>query len=63
MPTHPLLVGRERRCRPRHLDLLRRQCLVKDVFVGGRQVVKDRHHIHEDQIARNFRAAMRRLDT
>ena len=37
--------------------------LVRDVFVGGQQVVKDRHHIHEDQIARNFRAALRRLDS
>jgi hypothetical protein len=36
---------------------------VKDVFVGGQHVVKDHRHIHEDQIARNFRAALRRLDT
>jgi formimidoylglutamate deiminase len=37
--------------------------LVKQVFVGGAHVVKDRHHIHEDQIAQNFRRALRRLDT
>ncbi len=37
--------------------------LVKDVFVAGRHLVQDRHHIHEDQIARSFRRALRRLDT
>lgn len=36
--------------------------LVKDVFVAGRHLVQDRRHIHEDQIARNFRRALRRLD-
>lgn len=36
------------------------QC-VKDVFVGGSQVVKDRHHVREDEIEAGFRAAMRRL--
>jgi formimidoylglutamate deiminase len=34
---------------------------VKDVFVGGRHVVKDRHHINEDRIAQRFREAIRRL--
>ena len=37
--------------------------LVKDVLVAGRHLVKDRHHIHEETIARNFRAALRRLTT
>jgi formimidoylglutamate deiminase len=36
---------------------------VKDVFVAGRHVVKERHHIHEDAIAARFRAALRRLAT
>lgn len=36
---------------------------VRDVFVGGRQVVKDRHHVDEDRIARRFRAAVERLAT
>jgi hypothetical protein len=31
------------------------------VFVGGRHVVKDRHHINEDRIAQRFREAIRRL--
>ncbi len=35
--------------------------LVKDVFVAGRPVVKDRHHINEEQIGARFRAALRRL--
>ncbi len=34
---------------------------VKDVFVAGRQVIADRHHALEDQIARNFRSALERL--
>lgn len=34
---------------------------VKDVFVAGKHVVKDRHHFNEDQIANNFRAAVKRL--
>ena len=34
---------------------------VKDVLVAGRHVVKDRHHFNEDTIARNFRAAIGRL--
>ena len=34
---------------------------VKDVFVGGSHVVKDRHHAREDEIEAGFRAAMRRL--
>ena len=34
---------------------------VKDMFVAGAHVVKDRHHIREDKIAADFRAAVRRL--
>lgn len=36
---------------------------VKDVFVAGRHVIKDRLHINEDNIAARFRAALRRLAT
>ncbi len=36
------------------------QC-VKDVFVAGTHVVKDRRHVREDEIEAGFRAAMRRL--
>ncbi len=36
------------------------QC-VKDVFVAGTHVVKDRHHIREEEIEAGFRAAVRRL--
>jgi formimidoylglutamate deiminase len=60
---HPLLAGRRG---DQALDtwiFSGGTALVKDVFVAGRQVVKDRRHIHEDMIARNFRAALRRLDT
>jgi formimidoylglutamate deiminase len=34
---------------------------VKDVFVGGSQVVKDRRHIDEDRIRRKFAETVRRL--
>lgn len=36
---------------------------VKDVIVGGRTVVSDRHHVNEDAIGRRFRAAIRRLSS
>ena len=36
---------------------------VKDVLVAGCHVVKDRHHVNEDAIARNFRAAIGRLQS
>jgi formimidoylglutamate deiminase len=35
---------------------------VKDVFVAGEHLVKDRHHIREEQIERAFRAAVKRLN-
>ena len=60
---HPLLAGRQEDAALDTWIFSGGTALVKDVIVGGRQVVKDRHHIHEDTIARNFRAALRRLDT
>jgi formimidoylglutamate deiminase len=35
--------------------------VVKDMLVAGQHVVKDRHHIREDEIEAAFRAAVRRL--
>ena len=60
---HPLLAGRTEDSALDTWIFSGGNALVKDVFVGGQQVVKDHRHIHEDQIARNFRAALRRLDT
>ena len=60
---HPLLAGRAEDSALDSWIFSGGNALVRDVFVGGAHVVKDRHHIHEDQIARNFRAALRRLDT
>jgi formiminoglutamate deiminase len=34
---------------------------VKDMIVAGHHIVRDRHHIHEDDISAAFRAAVRRL--
>ena len=60
---HPLLAGRAEDSALDTWIFSAGNALVKDVFVGGTHVVQDRHHIHEEQIARNFRAALRRLDT
>ncbi|MCX7348388.1 MAG: formimidoylglutamate deiminase [Alphaproteobacteria bacterium] len=60
---HPLLAGRAEDSALDTWIFSGGNALVRDVFVGGQQVVKDRHHLNEDQIARNFRAALRRLDT
>ena len=34
---------------------------VKDVFVGGAHMIRDRHHALEDQIANDFRSVVKRL--
>lgn len=60
---HPLLAGRTGDAALDTWIFSGGNALVRDVIVGGRHLVKDRHHIHEEQIARNFRAALRRLDT
>ena len=60
---HPLLAGRSGDTALDSWIFSGGNALVKHVFVGGRHVVKDRHHIHEDEIARAFRAALRRLET
>lgn len=58
---HPLLMGRSGDAALDSWIFSGGNALVKDVFVGGKHVVKDRHHIAQDAIARNFRAALRRL--
>ena len=60
---HPLLAGRTEDAALDSWIFSGGNALVKDVLVAGRHVVKDRHHIHEETIARNFRAALRRLAT
>ena len=60
---HPLLAGRAEDSALDTWIFSGGNALVRDVFVGGNQVVKDRHHINEDHIARNFRAALRRLQS
>lgn len=59
---HPLLAGRSEDAALDTWIFAGGNALVKDMIVGGTHVVKDRHHIHEDQIAQKFRAALRRLD-
>jgi formimidoylglutamate deiminase len=60
---HPLLAGRTEDAALDSWIFSGGNALVKDVLVAGRHVVKDRHHIHEETIAENFRAALRRLAT
>jgi formimidoylglutamate deiminase len=36
---------------------------VKDVYVGGRKVISDRHHAQEEQIAEAFRTTLERLSS
>lgn len=60
---HPILAGRAEDAALDSWIFSGGNALVKDVIVGGTPVVKDRHHIHEEEIARDFRAALRRLDT
>lgn len=58
---HPSLIGRSR---DQALDtwiFSGGNASVKDVIVGGRHVVRDRHHFDEEAIERKFRAAIRRL--
>jgi formimidoylglutamate deiminase len=58
---HPSLIGRTGDSALDTWIFSGGNALVKDVIVGGRQVVEDRHHVNEDSIERDFRAAIRRL--
>ena len=60
---HPLLAGRSQDQAIDTWIFSGGNQLVKHVFVAGRQLVANRHHVDEDRIARNFRAALRRLAT
>ena len=60
---HPALIGRAQDTALDTWIFSGGNSCVKDMIVGGRHVVKDRHHAHEDTIARNFRAALGRLST
>jgi formimidoylglutamate deiminase len=58
---HPALIGREGD------DILDSwifsggNACVKDVYVAGKEVIKDRHHEREEEILNGFRAAVKRL--
>ena len=58
---HPALIGRSGDDALDSWIFSAGNAVVKDVIVGGRVVVKDRHHFDEDRIARRFGAAIRRL--
>ena len=60
---HPSLIGRSGDAALDTWIFSAGNAAVKDVFVAGRHVVKDRHHINEEQIAARFRAAIGRLSS
>lgn len=58
---HPALIGRTRDDALDSWIFSGGNACVKDVIVNGTHVVRDRHHIREDEITRNFRSAVKRL--
>ena len=58
---HPVLIGRADDAVLDTWIFSGGNACVKDMIVAGRHVVKDRHHQNEAIIARDFRAAIRRL--
>ncbi len=58
---HPALIGRSGDSLLDSWIFSGGNACVKDVFVAGAHVVKDRHHVREEEIEAGFRAAVRRL--
>lgn len=58
---HPALIGRQGDAVLDSWIFSGGNPCVSDVFVAGRQVVKDHRHINEDAIKKNFQAAVKRL--
>ena len=61
--NHPSLAGRSGDAALDTWIFSAGNAAVKDMIVGGRHVVRDRNHMNEDTIARNFRAAIGRLSS
>jgi formimidoylglutamate deiminase len=59
--AHPMLAGRGGDAIADTLVFGPARALVRDVLVGGRAVIRDRHHEQEQAIADRFAATMRRL--
>ncbi|MEM7561808.1 MAG: formimidoylglutamate deiminase [Pseudomonadota bacterium] len=60
---HPRLYGREYNELIDSWIFSGNQSLVRDVYVGGKHVIQDGHHIHEESIASNYRATLDKLAT
>jgi formimidoylglutamate deiminase len=58
---HPAMIGREGDAALDTWIFSAGNAAVKDVIVGGSQVVKDRRHIDEDRIQKKFTETVRRL--
>jgi formimidoylglutamate deiminase len=62
-PDHPSLIGRSGDSILDSFIFSGGNACVKDVFIGGKQVVKERRHIEEESITNRFRKALIRLQS
>jgi formimidoylglutamate deiminase len=60
-PDHPALIGRSGDNAIDSWVFSGGAACVRDVIAGGEIVIRERRHSHEDEILRNFRAAITRL--
>jgi formimidoylglutamate deiminase len=60
-PDHPSLIGRSGDSILDSWIFSGGNACVKDVYVGGKQVVKERRHVEEEKITERFRKALIRL--
>lgn len=62
-PDHPSLIGRSGDSILDSWIFSGGNACVKDVYIGGKQIVKDRRHIEEERITGRFRKALSRLQS
>jgi formimidoylglutamate deiminase len=60
-PDHPALIGRSGDNAVDSWVFSGGAACVRDVIVGGEIVIRERRHSREDEILRDFRAAITRL--
>jgi formimidoylglutamate deiminase len=60
-PSHPALAGADAESLSAYLVVAGSPAVVKDVYVGGRQIVADGRHEKQEEILRDFAEVQRRL--
>src|SRR5205823_14599730 len=60
-PDHPALIGRSGDAILDGWIFSGGNSCVKDVYVAGEAVIEERHHSREEEILKDFRAAVKRL--